>query len=351
MGGVIAVDDVGNSKGVSPEVTRRRGGNGPTLLSVIGPDTEQVKEVVSGLRVRLPGHRILVGVGPDVADGVIAVASTDSENAEILRAVRNAMGGCVFYTAGTEDNAGDSSGAVGSEVHTEPGITVVRWQSGASFTVDLDRLAQVIEQLWIDIPRWVSDARRVDADRIDRVRVAIRLTAEKYAAELVGPEAATPSGRVELSALYRARLRCLVLEHGAEWPHLAEMPELVAEAVELAGLAGMRDAVADTRALEQDRENRMRIALVVAMSLGGGVAVAVALSRLVGPLGGVVCGCVVSGVLAVIRWRMFAEARRAQSMERGVAILRRQWSAEVTEVVARLRIPSVAEAIVQEVRA
>lgn len=347
MGGVVAREDVGSEKSSPADVTRRRGGSGPTVLSVIGPVEGQVQEVVSGLRARLPGHRILGGVGPDIADGVVAVATADKEDADILLAVRNAMGGCIFYT---DSGTSEAESVVG--LRQEPGITTVQWQAGVSSTMDLDRLADVVESLWVDIPRWVSDARRADADRIDRVRVAIRLTAERYATELLGLEllgsdAATPSGRAVLSELFRARVRCLVLEHGVEWPHLAEMPAISARS----SAPDTRDTGADIGDGERYRGNRMRFIFVLAMSCGAGAAVAVAVSRLVGPFGGVLSGLAVSGAMAAIRWRMFAGVRRAQCRERGGVLLRRQWNADVAEVVARVRIPSVAEAIVQEIKA
>lgn len=307
------------------------------VISVIGPHREEVEAVAGALRDRVPAYRIVVDAGPDVADGVIAVAgsvsSTDGPDAAIVRAVRDAMGGCILYTG----DAGDLA--------DEPGVTVVTWGAVTGRT-DLGHLADVVASRWIDVPRWLSDIRRADADRIDRVRVAVRLTAEKHAGDLLEPgagvhagacpgDAAEAAGRARLDALFRARLRCTVLEHGVEWPHLPEP-------VEPAGLGGERRDPADPA-------RRQRALLLVAASLGAGFAAAVGVGRLAGPSAGIVAGLVVAVLLALVRHRMLAGARREQERARGAARLRREWAAVATEVVSRLRIPSVAESVLIEV--
>ncbi|AGP29876.1 hypothetical protein [Corynebacterium terpenotabidum] len=297
---------------------------------MIGPQRSEVEAVAAALQQRSPGRRVIVGAGPDTADRVIAVAGGTDGDAVIVRAVRDAMGGCVLYTGEETDLA------------AEPGVTVVRWGSAVSAAPDLDRLASAVDAVTVDLPRWVSDARRSDADRIDRVRIAVRLSAEKHATDLLGAPAgytpvgygdpATATGRTRLDTLFRARLRCTVLEQGVEWPHLPDHVE-PEEVPEPAG----EDA------------DRHRALLLVAASVGAGLAAAVGVSRAAGPAVGLVAGVVVAALLALVRWRMLAGARRERARVRGVARLRREWTAVVTEVVARLRIPPVVDALTAEV--
>jgi hypothetical protein len=59
-------------------------------------------------------------------------------------------------------------------------------------------------------------------------------------------------------------------------------------------------------------------------------------------------GVVVAAALALVRRRMLAGARRERDRAAGAAQLRRQWGAVATEVVSRLRVPAVADAVVAE---
>ena len=142
-------------------------------------------------------------------------------------------------------------------------------------------------------------------------------------------DAATSDGRVRLDALFRARLRCTVLEHGVEWPHLPESPTPAGASPVPGG-------------------DRQRELLVLVASCGAGLAAAVAVGRLAGPLIGVLVGVIVAVTLALVRRRMLAGARRERDRAAGAAQLRRQWGAVATEVVSRLRVPTVADAVVAE---
>ncbi|WP_297009322.1 hypothetical protein [uncultured Corynebacterium sp.] len=345
----------------------------PTIVSVIGPHREEVAAVAAALQERVPGRRFVIGAGPDTAGGVIAVVAgtprgeervgetgvpgepgesgepgedgTDGGDggrdggdgggdAAIVRAVRDAMGGCILYTGGAPT--------------PEPGVTVVRWGRASTDRVSLDRLVDVVVDHWIDVPRWVSDARRADVDRVDRVRVAVRLTAERHAADLlehpggvVAGDAATAAGRSRLDALFRARLRCTVLEHGVEWPHLSTGPT--------SGGASAATAPSPVLPLPlSSGGDRQRELLVLMASCGAGLAAAVAAGRLAGPVVGVLVGLVVAVTLALVRRRMLTGARRERDRAAGAAHLRRRWGAVATEVVSRLRVPTVADAIVVE---
>lgn len=324
---------------------------GRTVVSVIGPDRAQATAVAEALGHRVPGRRFVVGAGPGDADGVIAVTGavpgprgsgtgdggqdgtgTDhgARDTAVVRAVRDATGGCVLYTAGP------------GLPTDEPGVTVVRWSGGPEALTapeNLDRLVDVVRSLWVDVPRWLSDIRRADADRIDRVRVAVRLCAERDAADLLdpasgGPGPGVPDGRRHLTALFHARLRCAVLEQGVEWPRVP----------------GPDPAEVGDPGPGADDGDRSRVLLLVAASLGAGLAAALGVTRLAGPVAGGAAGLVVALVLGLVRWRMLVTARRERDRARWAVRLRREWSAVATEVVARLRVPAVADALLRELR-
>lgn len=307
------------------------GGRQTTVISVIGPDRGQVDTLIPALRARVPGYRFIAGAGPDAADGVLAVVPGTESAGEIVGAVRDAMGGCVLYTGG---------GPV-----REPGVTVVGWTEDPADPADLDRLSAVLRELWVDVPRWIADARRADADRGERVRVAVRLRAEQIASELLDPVPGQfMSGRETLDALFLARLRCVVLGHGVEWPHVrlagdGEDRDPHDEDAPPTGARG-RDGGAD---IPRSTSTMMLVAAV-----GAGLAAGAAVARMVGPVPGVLVGAVVAVGTAAVRWRMLAGARRSREAARGAARLRRRWAVTVTDVVSRLRVPSVADAVARE---
>lgn len=348
--------------GQGPRATAGR--TGRSVVSVIGPDREAATAVATALGHRLPGRTFVVGAGPAEATGVIAVTGAGAagpsgrsgppdppgqtgappavRDATVVRAVRDSTGGCVLYTG-----SGGTDGAAGPPDLTadEPGVTVVRWTGDDPTSPgNLDGLVDAVRSLWVDVPRWLSDVRRADADRIDRVRVAVRLAAERDAADLLDPgtvDVTDPAGRRHLTNLFRARLRCTVLEQGVEWPHVPgpDGPDAThaADATDGAG-AGRDDG------------DRQRVLLLVVASLGAGLAVALGAGRLAGPVVGALAGLVVAGALGLVRWRTLATARRARDRARWTARLRREWSAVATEVVARLRVPTVADALLDELR-
>lgn len=347
---------------------RRRGGTGRTVVSVIGPDRVQAETVAEELRRRVPHRQFVVGAGPDIADGVVAVTGGDGgtgaeRDAAVVRAVRDATGGCVLYT-GSSRPCCDG-----------PGVTVVRWgrsrpgqvdgpggparpgRDGVSDPVALDELAETVSSLWVDVPRWLRDARRADVDREERVKVAVRLSAERIISDLLdpssgGPDPADPVGADALGELFLARLRCTVLEQGVEWPRVRGGDSVypgaggdgVGEGPGDVGDGGSRDPYGG----EEPGGDHNRMLLVLVASAGAGVACALAAGRLAGPAAGVVAGVVVALVLAVLRWRTVTAERRARRRVRTRTRLRSRWGVVVAEVVSRLRTPRAAEALVLE---
>ncbi|HIW90980.1 MAG TPA: hypothetical protein H9870_04875 [Candidatus Corynebacterium avicola] len=314
------------------------------VVSVIGPDVRLVGAVVVGLRGSR--HRVVTGAGPSDADGVIAVVGTSQQDAvsagqgddaQVVRAVRDAMGLCVLHVS--EDAlSGDLA-----EVAAEPGVVVSRWSApdGPDAPASLETLARLVEPLWVDVRRWTADARRADADRADRVRIAVRLAAERLATELLADPVAGRSGRTdmtEMDRIFRARLTVAVLEQGVEMPSL--------------GPGVGEDAAGADRAVPVSASNRASgkidgvTALTGVAALGAGAAVGAAVTRTIGaPLLGVVAGVPVALVTFLLRWRTHRSARRTQDAAAAAALLRRHWAATVTDVVSRLSVPTIADTL------
>lgn len=331
-----------------------------TTVSVIGPDEAAARQVAAALgEVAGAGrHRIVVGAGPgSVAQrpgssfGVVAVVPSPctGEDARVVRAVVASVGGCVLYAesgGGGGDAAAGAGGADGAELGAlaaEPGVVTVRWRSDAATDhAALTELAGVLDGMWVDVPRWIGDARRADADRADRVRIAVRLAAEETAAGLLdGLRSGKGGTTVELDAAFRARLTVAVLEQGVEMPHLADP----AGTADPAGAADPTDSAGLMRPTGPDRS-----ALVLSAVAAGGAALAagVAVGRFAGGAAGTVVGFIVAAVVLLVRWRTVVAASRARGREAAASELRRRWTATVTDVVARMQVPSVATAVAEE---
>lgn len=285
-------------------------------VSVIGPDRSAVDAVAAGIR----RCRVLPGAGPgEGVDGVVAVVpALEGEDLEVVRAVRDSMGVCVVVTdAPDADDAARGSSSAGAGA----GIVVV--PPGRP-----DELQDVVDGLWVDRARWLAEARRRDAERLERVRIAVRLAAQRAAAELHG----LPAGPAADDA-FRARLRLAVLEQGAEappmgWSDVADVPS--------AGDAGDDRTPAGTPAGTP----------AVARSAGAAAAVLAAgavLARAGAP-GWLAAVLAVAGCAAVAWARVRAvraeRRRRREEVERGLR--RERWDAEVSDCVRRIRLPSVA---------
>lgn len=299
-----------------------------TVISVIGPDARAVEQVTAGVRTAAgrpghPGRRFTAGAGPGEADGVVAVVTSPvvtADDMEVVRAVRDAMGVVVVYT-------GD-----GTDLADEAGVVHCAWGGdGPAGPSSLAGLADVIDGMWVDMDRWEADARRADADRLDRVRIAVRLAADRIATDLLDEDRADVSGAGgadELERLFRARLSVAVLQQGVEMPHLAEVG--AGEAEEGSSVPGAR------------RETVSRVVTGVA-AVGAGLAASAAALRVTDSVViGMMVGLVVMVATATARWWTGRVARREQDWARLTATLRRRWAATVTDVIARIDVPTVA---------
>lgn len=305
-----------------------------TVISVIGPDARAVEQVTAGVRTAAgrPGRRFTAGAGPGEADGVVAVVTSavvTADDMEVVRAVRDAMGVVVVYT---QDGVG---------VADEAGVVHCTWGAdGHAGRRSLVGLADVIDGMWVDMDRWEADARRADADRLDRVRIAVRLAADRIATELLGQDAPGIGGAGEvgeageadeLDRLFRARLSVAVLEQGVEMPHLAPV--------------GSRDVEEASTVPVADTQPRATVSRLVtgAAAVGAGLAAAAGVLRVTDSvLVAALAGVVVMAMTATVRWWVGRVARREQAAARLTATLRRRWAATVTDVVARIAVPTVA---------
>ncbi|WP_145942311.1 hypothetical protein [Corynebacterium glyciniphilum] len=305
-----------------------------TVISVIGPDARAVEQVTAGVRTAAgrpghPGRRFTAGAGHGEADGVVAVVTSPvvtAEDMEVVRAVRDAMGVVVVYT-------GD-----GTDLADEAGVVHCAWGGdGPAGPSSLAGLVDVIDGMWVDMDRWEADARRADADRLDRVRIAVRLAADRIATDLLDEDRADVSGAGgadELDRLFRARLSVAVLQQGVEMPHLAEVG---------AGEAEEGSTVPTVPTVPgAPRETMSRVVTGVA-AVGAGLAASAAALRVTDSVViGMTVGLVVMVTTATARWWTGRVARREQDRARLTATLRRRWAATVTDVIARIDVPTVA---------
>ena len=317
-------------------------------ISVIGPDARVVAECAAQLRTRVEakasastaGERfeVVEGAGPERHPDVVvaAVGHATAEDREVARAVAQAMGVVLLWPFGSD--------APSSEWTSTPG-----WV----WCEDVDEVCGWIRALGVDVNEWEVQARRADAERLDRVRISTRLSATRIAQEVLedagaadqardasgarrvrgargawGASAARGADRFEyLHAAFMARLRLAVLEQGVVFPALPEAQE---------------EAPARPSAVVGSRAS---VVLAAAAGLAAGLGLGTMVGRLSGPVAGVIVGVLVT--LAVLGARLVmlrSEALKARAAKEDAA-LRQHWATVVTEVVARLEIPPVAPRI------
>lgn len=289
-------------------------------ISVIGPNARAVAECAAQLRTRVEakaststageGFEVVEGAGPEQRPDIVvaAVGHATAEDREVARAVAQAMGVVLLWPFGSD--------APSSEWGHTPG-----WV----WCEDVDEVCEWIRALGVDVNEWEVQARRADAERLDRVRIATRLSATRIAQEVLED---TDADRFEyLHAVFMARLRLAVLEQGVVFPVLPEVQE---------------EAPARPAATMGSRAG---VVLAAAAGLAAGLGLGTMVGRLSGPVVGVIVGVLVA--LAVVGARLVmlrSEALKARAAKED-AVLRQHWSAVVTEVVARLEIPPVAPRI------
>ncbi|MDK8891630.1 hypothetical protein QQA05_09520 [Corynebacterium macclintockiae] len=295
-------------------------------ISVIGPDGRAVAECAALLRARVErtagktGEKLEVieGAGPQQRPDIVVavVSSATPEDREVARAVAQAMGVVLLWPFGSD--------APSSAWVDTPGWV---WCEG------VDEVCDWIHELGVDLEEWEVDARRADAERLDRVRIATRLSATRIAQEVLdtAEESERSAGNREdfedLHSAFMVRLRLAVLEQGALFPPLPETqvqppvrPTVVARA-------------------------RASLVPVAAAGIAAGLGLGTMVGRIFGVIAGIVVGLLVALAVVGARLAMLRHEAWKTRAAKESAVLRQHWAGVVTEVVARLDIPPVAPRI------
>lgn len=268
-----------------------------TTISVIGPAQQRVEDVVGQLRSRYPHWRVLAGAGPDAnPTAVVAVVDQWDEPArEVITAVAAGQG-CVLIFSD-------------AELPSLPGA------------LQINSLEDIPAALGVDERAWNSDAFRADAERADRVKIAIRLGANRIAKELTAEGVYSPEQWEQSYQDFLQQLRQETLCHGVEFPsvdrHVPDYPEVAST------IAPLDLAIAGAAA-------------------GGAVAAGFAIGRAFGaPLLGLILGGLVAVGLGVGRIIILRRTHADAAAEQRAAALTHQALALTTTVIARINLPRV----------
>lgn len=281
-------------------------------VSVIGPDGDRVRLVGEQLErcarsVASPHRefRVLVAAGPEARpDCVVAVAGQPTaENLRVVRAVVGAMGVVVLLL--------DASLAPWPDI---PGALRVN---------SADEAARVVRNLRVDMKRWFADAHRADSERLDRVRIAVRLSGGRLAKECAQIE-----DRDAAHATFVAGLRHAVVRHGVLFPSVdVAVPELPVAA--------------------SSPVSRLETWLPLAGGLGA-VAMGAGIGRAFDHVFiGLALGVLVAAVVVALRFKLQREHSARRRTGEIQQALQQHWAELITQVVARLHIPRVAEQVRQ----
>lgn len=273
-------------------------------IAVIGPEQAAVEKVAA----QLIGVRALPGAGPgEGIDGVVAVAGEATEEAvEIVQAVARRIGAVAVVTDHRWPNI--------------PGVYVLSSQ-------DASGLQRLIDHLYVDVRRWEVDARRADQQRVEQTRVAIRLRMQRFIREgCTARDLGEPGSEARqlVHQRFLAELRVAVLAQGILCPPLDATPPPAATPVEVPG----RSAQLAT----------------LAAGVVGIVGLLFAVGRLAGfPWLGLVLGLLAAAALGWFRLSAQQRSVARAQREADFRLLQEAWGAQVTEVIARMQVPRVAE--------
>lgn len=329
-------------------------------VSVIGPGSRRTARLAEKLGAAVPaGVRVVEGAGPENRPDVVVAAVGEPTGADIdvVRAVAQAMGVVVlFFDAPTAPWP-----AFPGQVQCHSVEDVCAW----------------VERLCVNMAEWKSDAFRADAERADRVRIAVRLAAGRISRDLVGEVARdgdTRGGRTRDRDTRGRDAQAGLLANlcGGLLASLRGCPRGTAqgaaqgagqrtgdgagwEGVHAQFVAQLRLAVLSQGvpmptidASTPPRPPRppwpwVQILAAAAASVACAAGVATAslrvLSLPVAVFVGLVLGCVVFGA----RLYMVRSARMIAQRNGEAAVLREAWNVLVTGVISRLSIPAVAD--------
>lgn len=279
-------------------------------IAVIGPDQQHTHAVAS----QLTRCKAIVGAGPgEDLDGVVAVVgSWTPEDQRVVDAISQAMGAVVLYRPAKLEKAVHEKAAHEKAWPQQPGV------------YHCTRVADVqdaVDAIALNKQRWEADARRADLERTERVRVAVKLEMNRAASEIINeyPDAASAH------RAFVQRLRLALLRQGVACPSIPEQ-------------------VGETKSA--DVESRMPQLLALGAGVLGGLAVGFAFGRMLGqPWWGVAAGLLLALLGAAVRVWMVRSAERQARSARQAALWREKWVEITTDVLTRVQIPRVADAV------
>lgn len=280
-------------------------------IAVIGPDERSAQAVAS----QLTRCKAVLGAGPqDGVDAVVAVVGPwTPEDQRVVDAVSQAMGAVMLYRP--------RGGSPSDEQHSQRQRAWAN-QPGVYHCATVADVQEAVDSIVLNKQRWAADARRADLERSERVRVSVKLEMNRVASEIIND----PTHNNE--AAHRAftqRLRLAILRQGVSCPSIPVQVEGVSES---------------------NAEGRTQQFIALAVGAVGGLAVGFAVGRgtgnvLVGVLAGLLCAAL--GAMARVWMVRHAESKQ-RAAHRAVA-LKEAWSVLTTDVLTRVQIPRVADAV------
>ena len=271
-----------------------------TTISVIGPSRHRVQQAAERLRVLRPQWQVLEGAGPDVSPTAVlaAVGPWDGPAREVVSAVCSGQGQAFVLSDATAE-----------------------LPPGAESLSSIEDFPDVLEAQQLDQRRWNADAFRADAERADRVKIALRLSATRaakaIAAEGIHSPAEWDHGLQEFNALLRRE----TLAQGVEFPSVEQAPPeypSVASAITPVDIA------------------------IAGAAAGGAVAAGFAVGRAFGaPVVGLVLGLLVATGLGVGRIMMLRRGQAHAAATQRAAAFTQQANTITTAVIARINIPRI----------
>lgn len=321
-------------------------------VSIIGPDSARVTACAEKLRELVrPGTTVIVGAGPEARPDVVVAVVGDptAEDVDIAQAVSESVGFVVLIVDATP----------------RPWPHYPGWHSVESVA----DAATLVNRACVDLTAWAGDAQRADAERLERVRMAIRLASHRISAELLGEvlgespgeqaKARDRKGGAGLSAgsasgagvseseaeqlhqRFVQRLRVAVAEQGVCFPRVdTASPALSAAVV---------SSTAPTPSHSSPRPTRERIsgwALAAAGGLAGAAGVGALTYRISGSsLAAIAAALLVWCALVGVRLWLVRSRHRAAQRRANAQRLREVWIALVADVISRLHIPRIADTI------
>lgn len=325
-------------------------------VSIIGPDSARVTACAEKLRELVrPGTTVIVGAGPEARPDVVVAVVGDptAEDVDIAQAVSESVGFVVLIVDATP----------------RPWPHYPGWHSVES----VEDAATLVNRACVDLTAWAGDAQRADAERLERVRMAIRLASHRISAELLGEVLGEPPGEQakardrkgsagaragvgagagvseseaeQLHQRFVQRLRVAVAEQGVCFPRV----DTGSPALSAAAVSSTAPTPPHSSPHSSPRPTRERIsgwALAAAGGLAGAAGVGALTYRITGSALAAIAAallmwCALVGVrLWLVRSRHRAAQRRANAQR-----LREVWIALVADVISRLHIPRIADTI------